>query len=104
MRMGLKHESQNGAMAAGKRLQFMDRRGRVTIPWYWRQALHMMGKTPITLQMEENGILIRKAYVLDGSEDSFVALAMPDMVKFIRVASPQQLKELTEAIEHCRNK
>ncbi len=104
MRMGLKREAQNGAMPAGKRLQFMDRRGRVTIPWYWRRALHMMGKTPITLQMGENGILIRKAYVLDGSEDTFAALAMPDMVKFIRAASPQQLKELAEAIEYCRNK
>ena len=82
----------------------MDRRDRVTIPWYWRRALHMMGKTPITLQMGENGILIRKAYVLDGSESSFAALAMPDMVKFIRAASPRQLKELTEVIEHCRNK
>ena len=102
--MDLKREAQNGAMAAGKRLQFMDRRGRVTIPWYWRRALHMMGKTPITLQMGENGILIRKAYVLDGSEDSFAALAMPDMVKFIQAASPQQLKELADAIEHCRNK
>lgn len=87
-----------------KRLQYVDRRGRVTLPFAWRHLLNLAGKKEITVALEDNAIVIRKAYVTDETEESFTTFMMPDALRFIQAANQEELQILLQEIFSQQNK